>query len=96
MRWPVLSNNQQFMHALAHMGLDVPTPFADEMNAWERAHMASLRVYEKLASVLEAMDGCQPRDPRFPQMPRLCRKWWDEDHVLACGATKELRLPRFA
>lgn len=39
--WPTLSNNQQFMMALRHIGFNVPHILADEMDAWERHFMTS-------------------------------------------------------
>lgn len=92
---PALLNNQQFMHALAHMGFEVPTFLAEPMEEWERNFMRSTAGYEKILCDLQSVQDCQPRDPRFPLMPRLCRRWWDDKHVLSCGPTRHLRLPEF-
>lgn len=88
------THNQQFMMALRHIGLSVPHVLVDEMEAWEKACMSSWEGFLEGEKVL-ADTPCQPKDPRFPFMPRLCKRWWDDEHVTRCGAVREYPLPRF-
>lgn len=87
-------HNQQFMMALRHMGFNVPHVLVDEMDAWERTCMSSWESFLEGEKAL-ATALCQPRDPRFSHMPRLCRRWWDDAHVENCGEAREYPLPRF-
>lgn len=92
--WPFLSSNQQFMMALRHIGFDVPSVLVHEMDAWESRHMTSVAGFQAVEEALSAAP-CQPRDSRFPFMPRLCRRWWDDEHVKSCGEERPLPWPRF-
>jgi len=93
--WPIVdTHNQQFMMALRHIGFKVPHVLVNEMNAWERACMSSWEGFQE-GEVALANAPCQPRDPDFPFMPRLCRRWWDDAHVESCGEERLYPLPRF-
>lgn len=83
--WPIVeTHNQQFIIALAHMGFQVPAYDVLETEAWERACMASWDGFQQGEKAL-APAKCQPREAEFPNMPRLCRRWWDTAHVETCG-----------
>lgn len=83
--WPIVeTHNQQFIIALAHLGLSVPAYDVERMEAWERACMSSWDGFQQGERALAAA-RCQRREPEFPNMPRLCRQWWDKTHVETCG-----------
>jgi hypothetical protein len=94
-QWPIVdTHNRQFMMALRHIGFNVPHFIVTEMDAWERAYMSSWEGFLEGEKAL-ASAPCQPRDPMFPMMPRLCKRWWDEAHVETCGEVREYPLPQF-
>lgn len=75
---PCLLNNQQFKHSLNHFGFTVPAWEHHAANEWERAHMTSLEGFVALqAQVYSRCPDIEPRSERFPQIPRLCKRWWD-------------------
>jgi hypothetical protein len=93
--WPIVeTHNQQFMMALRHIGFNVPHALVDEMEEWERACMSTWEGFQQGETAL-AVAPCQPRDPMFPFMPRLCRRWWDDVHVEKCGEERSYPLPHF-
>lgn len=93
--WPIVdTHNQQFMMALRHIGFNVPHVIVDEMESWERACMSSWEGFQEGEKAL-ASAPCQPRDPMFPIMPRLCQRWWDDAHVEKCGEERPYPVPQF-
>ena len=75
---PSLINNQKFKHALAHMGFQVPAWEYHATNAWEEKNMRGFAAFRRLKS--EYYDNAptiEPKDPRFPMAPLLCKRWWD-------------------
>lgn len=80
---PCLLSNQQFKHSLNRFGFRVPAWEADAADAWERANMASLAGFVTLKEqVYSRCSDIEPRVERFPQMPRLCKRWWDRNLIL--------------
>jgi hypothetical protein len=83
--WPSLINNQQFLYSLSAFGLRTPIPLADPMKEWEIVNMSTVKGYQALYAWLARLQRCEPKDPRYPHKPRLCRKWWDREHQGGCG-----------
>ena len=81
---PVLLNNQQFLFSLNAFGFNVPCVEADKADVWKRNNMSSLNGFRKLNDQLSALDRCEPKSKRFPYKPRLCRSWWDIEHLQEC------------
>ena len=79
---PCLLSNQQFKHSLNRFGLPVPAWDADAADAWERTNMTSLAGFMVLKEqVYSRCPDIEPRIEHFPQMPRLCKRWWDRNLI---------------
>lgn len=79
--WPFESNNiNGFYYSLLNFGFNrVPTQMQFE------EHCMSTRVqFGKLCEALDALSvDIEPISPRFPQTPRLTRRWWDQQYLIA-------------
>ena len=74
--------NQQFKHALAHMGFKVPAWEYHAANAWEENNMKGLSAFNRLKTEFyDRAPIIEPKNPRFPMAPRLCKRWWDRDLI---------------
>ena len=80
---PCLINNQQFQHALNHMGFRIPAWDYDAARAWEEQNMRGMDAFLRLKEVyyVKAPD-IEPRSEGFPMAPRLCKRWWDKELIL--------------
>ena len=80
---PCLINNQQFKHALNHLGFKVPAWEHDSARVWEEKNMRGLDAFQKLKKdyYLKAPD-IEPKSERFPMSPRLCKRWWDRQLII--------------
>lgn len=79
---PCLINNQQFKHALQHMGFKVPAFDYYAAEAWEKENMKGIAAFRRLK--IDFYDNApiiEPRNPSFPMAPRLCKHWWDRDLI---------------
>lgn len=91
---PSRINNQEFVHSLAHFGLDICSFDGAANNSWRTTHMKNFEGYQKVSLFLAQCHECEPLDPQFPFRPRLVKRWWDstileknKDNIL------EIRLP---
>jgi len=82
---PCLINNQQFLHALGALGFNIPPDVDDMAKIWQERNMSSIEGFRRLKEALAKINGCQPASQRFPFAPRLCRRWWEAEHVRKCG-----------
>ncbi len=83
---PVLINNQQFKHALTHMGFKVPAWEAGAADAWEQQNMKGMDAFRRLKrNYYEKAPKIEPRNEEFPMAPRLCKRWWDKELILGTG-----------
>lgn len=73
---PSLSSNQQFKHALNHMGFKVPAWDANATDVWEEVNMRGIKAFLRLKEdyYLRAPD-IEPKNKKFPFAPRLCKRW---------------------
>jgi hypothetical protein len=78
-------NNQQFLFSLSHLGVEVPTYDPTTSAAWQQRYMRSIEGFGEIKRVLDGFDYCEPKDPRFPYKPNLCRRWWTAEHQSPCG-----------
>jgi len=79
---PCLSNNQQFKHALTHMGFKIPAWEYHAAKAWEEKNMKGLSAFRRLKNeYYDIAPVIEPKNPRFPMAPRLCKRWWDRDLI---------------
>ncbi len=80
---PCLINNQQFQHALNHMGFRIPAWEYESARAWQEKNMRGIDAFIELKKYyyLNAPD-IEPRDQRYPMAPRLCKRWWDKKLIL--------------
>jgi hypothetical protein len=86
----ILENNQQFLHSLLSMGFHVPAWAAGEADQWKNQNMSSFAGYLKIKQSIESIGHCEPKSDSFPYQPKLCRRWWTEEHHRSCGhVTKE-------
>lgn len=75
---PCLLSNQQFKHSLTRFGFNVPAWEYHAANEWERAYMSNMEGFAVLqAQVYSRCPDIEPRSEQFPQIPRLCKRWWD-------------------
>ncbi len=86
----ILINNQQFLHSLLSMGFRVPAWEAGAADQWKEKNMSSFANYLEIKQAIESIDRCEPKNDRFSFQPKLCRRWWTEEHHRSCGhITKE-------
>ena len=76
---PMLINDQQFVHSLASLGVKVNAFDADLSNGWRNANMKDVAGYHRVKALLDGVQECEPLDPSFPHMHRLCKRWWDSE-----------------
>lgn len=80
---PCLMNNQQFKHALNHMGFKVPAWECNSANAWEQENMKGIEAFLRLKNdYYERAPDIEPKSKMFPLAPRLCKRWWDKKLIL--------------
>jgi hypothetical protein len=82
--YPCLLNNQQFRYSLKNMGFNVPAADIAQAEVWEDKNMKGLEAFQRLQSdyytkspEIERMTGI------FRNAPRLCKRWWDREFILA-------------
>lgn len=80
---PWIINDQQFIHSLAYFGLRIDSFDAKASGAWRLSHMSDVAGYHRLKKMMDTFEPCEPIDPEFPFRPRLCRRWWDIEHIKA-------------
>jgi hypothetical protein len=86
----IVINNQQFLHSLLTMGFRVPAWEAGAADQWKEKNMSSFAGYLEIKQAIESIGHCEPKNDRFPYQPKLCRRWWTEEHHRSCGhVTKE-------
>ena len=79
---PCLLDNQQFLHSLRNCGLQVPAWGYSESQKWERENMVTLENFERMIKLMDTLPfDIEPRQERFPQRPRLCKRWWDKNLI---------------
>lgn len=78
------------MRALGFARGQNPPFYADVNDAWQSVHMRGYAAYANVARFLDGLEYCEPKDPRFPYQPKLCRRWWDSDHHAACGHVTDM------
>ena len=79
---PCLLDNQQFLHSLRNGGLQVPAWEYSESQKWERENMVTLENFERMIKLMDTLPfDIEPRQERFPQRPRLCKRWWDKNLI---------------
>lgn len=78
---PFESNNLNgFVHSLRNLGISFNNYGSDSV--WEKMAMTSVKGYEELKDILSQVPSdIEPLHHRFPQKPRLTRRWWDSDVV---------------
>jgi hypothetical protein len=74
---PLLLNDQQFLHSLDYLGLDVPSFDADTAEVWKKKHFESFIGFKTVRQLLAGCPPCEPFDPDLPLRPRLVKTWWD-------------------
>jgi hypothetical protein len=80
--FPCLLNNQQFRHSLCCLGYKVPAWEYHQANAWEQENMTTRKGFNDLKALLDSNTlEIEPREPRFPIRPRLCKRWWDKELI---------------
>ena len=80
---PCIINNQQFQHALNHMGFTVPAWEYDAARAWEEKNMSGIDAFLRLKEgYYSRAPDIEPKSKRFPMAPRLCKRWWDRQLIL--------------
>ncbi len=82
----VVINNQQFIHSLMNIGVDVNAWDSRTASQWEEEFMSNYSGYQRLTSMLSRLDRCEPKSRAFPVKPTLCQAWWTPDHQRICGA----------
>lgn len=82
--YPAEGNNQNnFLHSMKYMGFQVPAGTSPACEDWERQYMTSLEGFRKLRLSLDLYpEDIEPIQKRFPDRPRLCRRWWDRELIL--------------
>jgi len=93
---PMMINDQQFVHSLASLGLKANPFDAAASNAWRDAHMRDVQGYRRVKAILDAAPECEPIDPQFPYMPRLCKRWWDSNRIAANTTCAPTAFPTLA
>lgn len=78
------SNGNSFVYSLRSLGYRDKRVEGLPLSEWEEKLMSSARDF---LSMNEALTTCQhdiePFCPSMPKKPRLCRKWWDHDLIVA-------------
>lgn len=80
----ILINNQQFLFSLSALGFGNPAAAWGAAQKWQKDNMTSKAGYSRMRTQLEEC-GCEPKHPYFPFQPKLCRRWWAEEHHQTCG-----------
>lgn len=72
------NNLNGFVHSLRNLGIRFNNYGSDIV--WEQKAMSSMTGYDELKDILSQVPiNVEPRDTRFPQKPRLTRRWWDAE-----------------
>ncbi len=79
----ILINNQQFLHSLNGLGFNVPAWTDGEQ--WQALNMKSYENYLNIKGAIDAIGHCEKKNDRFPYQPKLCRRWWKQEHHCSCG-----------
>lgn len=86
----ILINNQQFLHSLNGLGFNVPAWTDGEQ--WQALNMSSYESYLNIKKAIDAIDHCEKKNDRFPYQPKLCRRWWKEQHHCTCGYVTQVSI----
>ena len=54
-------------------------------DAWRDQYLGTYDGYVELSKAFAAVTYCEPKAPQFPFQPKLCRRWWLEQHQKTCG-----------
>jgi hypothetical protein len=71
--------------SLLNIGISVPASDADAADKWKAMNMSSFAGYLKIRQAIESIGNCEPKSARFPYQPKLCKRWWTEEHHRSCG-----------
>jgi hypothetical protein len=78
----------QVVHSMRSLGFP-STPgsplFSSAFESWQESNMRGYSGYARVAAFLDRLDTCEPKHPRFPHQPKLCKRWWDPEHHRTCG-----------
>jgi hypothetical protein len=78
-------NNQQFVFSMQALGDPVVACDAFASDAWQKQHLSDYSGYLTLANRLSKFTTCEPKNDRYPYQPKLCRRWWVDEHHRTCG-----------
>jgi hypothetical protein len=81
----MLFNDQQFCYSLAALGFNVPFADYGRTETWKDKYLRTVEGYSVIRDALLHTVGCEPKFDRFPFQPKLCRRWWTEEHQNSCG-----------
>lgn len=74
------TNETEFCVSLQALGFD-----AQPTEQWIDRYFTTFEGYKAIKQALDSCDRCQPKHPRFPFKPMLCRRWWLPEHQQKCG-----------
>lgn len=70
------NNLNGFVHSLRNLGIQFNNYGSDVV--WEEKAMTTMKGYNELKDILSQIaTDIEPHDIRFPQKPKLTRRWWD-------------------
>ena len=78
-------NEGQFLFSLQALGFGFNARPSDEHEAARGRYLGSFAGYCEVRDRLNMLEGCEPKQDRFPHMPILCRRWWTPEHQEKCG-----------
>lgn len=81
--YPCLQDNYQFLWSLRSMGFDIPVGDCAKMDDWIKQNMSTIDGFREALKVMNTI-ACESKSVNFPSKPRLCKKWWDEQHIIQC------------
>ncbi len=66
------------------MGFNVPASDYDRAIDWENKNMKGFLAFKRMHENYYCKSpDIEPRHPVFDSAPRLCKKWWDREYILA-------------
>jgi len=81
----ILLNDQQFLFSLRTFGVQVQGGYGWE-ERWKNQALGTHADYVQIRDLLRARSECEPKFSDFPFQPKLCRRWWTQEHQRTCGA----------
>ncbi|HEU6437363.1 MAG TPA: hypothetical protein VE028_07910 [Nitratidesulfovibrio sp.] len=84
----IVINEESFLHSLQSLGFAAPRNCIQNKD-WRDYHLGTFAGYLIIKGFLNSISHCEPKSPRFPWKPILCRKWWSESHQKTCGSVTE-------